>query len=291
MLKLLDRGLFSSIEQRLVLLAPSGLAVPNQFKNQSTDALRARRFMNELQRLRGSVYLADGAVQPDQLTPDGRHESEDDRRSWHLVVLTPSGAISGCSWYLPHPMPRSIDDLRAGRSPVAQLDSVRRTVASEIDRANAEGVQFAEVGGWAIAPQQRGSCEGLMMMAVTFGLSRLMGGALGLATATVRHASSTILNRFGFSQLAPYHDEEYGCDMELMRFDTRKSNPKYAALIEEIKERLCRVSVIATGEQRPTRAHGGLRGRRARGSFLPANQVAEPAGLDRDSRLWYAELA
>jgi hypothetical protein len=81
----------------------------------------------------------------------------------------------------------------------------------------------------------------------------MLGGALGLTTATVRHSSSTILRRlggslleFGGSIVPPYYDPKYQCEMELLRFDSRKPSAKYGGLIELLGGRLQNVSVVAT---------------------------------------------
>jgi hypothetical protein len=88
-----------------------------------------------------------------------------------------------------------------------------------------------------------------------FSLGRIAGGALGLTTATVRHASSTILRRLGGSNLEvngkpipSYYDERYGCEMELLRFDSRRPSSRFAAVIDRLAERLAYVPVIAASE-------------------------------------------
>jgi hypothetical protein len=42
-----------------------------------------------------------------------------------------------------------------------------------------------------------------------------------------------------------YFDPKYNCEMELLRFDSRRPNVKYAGLIELLRDRLANVSVIA----------------------------------------------
>ena len=62
MLKLLERNI-AAIDERLVLLAPSPHAVPDDFVNVSFDTSLHTQLVREMQQLRGSVYLEDGAVQ------------------------------------------------------------------------------------------------------------------------------------------------------------------------------------------------------------------------------------
>jgi hypothetical protein len=71
--------------------------------------------------------------------------------------------------------------------------------------------------------------------------------------ATVRHSSSTILRRLGGSLLEvggamvpPYYDPKYRCEMELLRFDSRRPSAKYGGLIDLLGRNLANVSVIAT---------------------------------------------
>jgi hypothetical protein len=93
----------------------------------------------------------------------------------------------------------------------------------------------------------------LLLALAAYSLGRRLGGALGITTATVRHSSSTILRRLGGSHLEAggtivpsYFDPKYNCEMELLRFDSRKPNAKYTGLIELLRDRLTNVSVIAS---------------------------------------------
>jgi hypothetical protein len=112
-------------------------------------------------------------------------------------------------------------------------------------------MQYAELGGWAVAREYRHSGEGLLLALSAYSLGRAFGGALGLTTATVRHASSTILRRLGGESLEvdgtpvpPYFDARYQCQMELLRFDSRAPNPRYGAVVEMLTNRLATVPVV-----------------------------------------------
>jgi hypothetical protein len=126
-------------------------------------------------------------------------------------------------------------------------------VEGEIQRARTDRIGYAEVGGWAVAPESRCTSEGLLLALAAYSLGRMMGGVLGLTTATVRHSSSTILRRLGGSALSvdgeavpSYFDPKYQCEMELLRFDSRRPSPRYASLIEMLRVKLASVSVIAS---------------------------------------------
>lgn len=256
MIKLLERNI-ASIDGRLVLLAPPKKEVPGFFTRVTVDDNRHSLLVREMQGLRGSIYLTDGAVQPHQLSAEGLHQTPEDERSWHLLMLNREGQVSACAWYMEHDDARSIEQLRVRNCPLNGDHPLRNrlhdAVQSELDRAREGGLRFAEVGGWAVAKASRCTSEGLLLALAAYSFGRRLGGALGLTTATVRHSSSTILRRLGGSLLEAhgatvpaYFDEKYHCEMELLRFDSRHPNPKYVGLIERLRERLANVAVIAT---------------------------------------------
>jgi hypothetical protein len=129
---------------------------------------------------------------------------------------------------------------------------LQTAVEGEIARARRERIRYAEVGGWAVACGSGCFSAGLLLVLGTFGLSQLAGGALVVATATVRHSSAKILRRLGGSHLEgdgfvvpPYYDPRYDCEMELLRFDTRRPGAKYAGLVGLLRGKLANVEVIA----------------------------------------------
>src|SRR5450759_3981205 len=73
------------IHNELVLLAPAGGFIPESLTRRHAGPDRHARWLSEVQRLRGRVYLADGAVQASQLTADGRHVQRSDYDRWHLL--------------------------------------------------------------------------------------------------------------------------------------------------------------------------------------------------------------
>jgi hypothetical protein len=107
----------------------------------------------------------------------------------------------------------------------------RSAVEREMARARQMRMGFGEVGGWAVAESHRRTLEPVGILLPTYGLLELLGGCLGVATATFRHASSTILRKIGLASLVaggvdlkPYFDPHYGCHMEVLRFDSRFPN-------------------------------------------------------------------
>jgi hypothetical protein len=276
-MKLLERNI-EAADRRLVLLAPAGAVVPDFFRNRETDADRHRTFVLQMQQLRGSIYLRDGAVERRRLAPDGTHRTPEDAKSWHLLMLNTDRRVSACAWYLPHEASVSMESLRVRNCPLAHTegvrDNLRNAVESEIASARRDGIGYAEVGGWAVEKER--TAEGLVLALAGYSLARVHGGTLGITTATVRHCSSTILRRLGGSSLQAadgvdiptYYDPTYRCAMELLRFDSRRPNPHYAPLIERLQHKLAEVLVIATPASASSPALEGA-SRRSSSSSLP----------------------
>lgn len=256
MLRLIESSI-ASIEQQLVLIAPpqaKNLDVVG-FNNLTSDTSLNRHLIHEMQRLRGSIYLSEGNVKPHELTADGRHQTAEDDKSWHLLMTDDHGQVRSCALYLLHDHATSIQDLRLQHCPLVKRkdsrEQVKFAVESEIGRARSAGLRFAELGGWAISKERRGTPEGLMMALATYGLSRMLGGALGITTANVAHSCSSILRRLGGAYLqfdgAPipsYFDPRYNTEIDLLRFDSRTPSPKYAELIDVVIGKLANVSVV-----------------------------------------------
>jgi len=256
MLTLLERTI-TSLDRRLVLLAPQS-RVSGFFKNVENDSRRHRDLVREMQKLRGSIYLQDGALGREQLSAEGLHETDEDEQSWHLLMMDSRQRITGCAWYLEHDVTGTtvrLDDLRVRHSPLARMDEwrdqLKTGVETELSRARREKLRYAEVGGWAVSKHSRCTSEGLVLALAGYSLGRLRGGCLGITTATVRHCSSSILRRIGGAPLEAdgaavpsYYDPRYKCEMEILRFDSRNPAPKFNALIDRLRDKLATVPVI-----------------------------------------------
>ena len=254
MLKTFERTL-AETSKRIVLLAPSLVAVSPAFRNVDVDPDRHRGLLREVQRLRGSIYLRDGAIREDQLS-EGRHETAEDDKSWHFILLNREQQVEACMLYFEHKPDVRFEDTRAAISPLLQDQEWRqmlwRAVESELTRARRERLQYVELGGWAASEKSRGTPGPLALVLAAWGFSRRSGGTLGMTTATFRHCSATILKRLGGSRfeidstpLPPYFDARYGCMMELLKFDSRRPNPKYVGLIDLVRANLANFQVVA----------------------------------------------
>jgi hypothetical protein len=239
----------------LLLLAPSGACL-QRFSGQITFSSRLHTYLTtEMQRLRGRIYLDDGAIRQSGLKSGARHVSDLDCKSWHLLTLSAIGSVLGCTRFRQYPNTVSCEDLSVSRAPIAASPAwgavFRASVNSELESAREAGFSYLEIGGWALAPEIRGTAEALKSVLAIYALGSLQGGALGISTTTERNGSSSILRRLGGkplesggSALPRYYDENYRCEMEVLRFDSRYPSPKYAAAIRELRPHIAKLPVV-----------------------------------------------
>jgi hypothetical protein len=239
----------------LLLLAPAHALVPDSLTGAEWNPQSHNGLLAELQRLRGRVYLEDGAIERSALSPDGRYIQPADEDAWHLIALNAHGNVSGCARYMAHTGQVHFDDTGVSNSPLSRSPdwalNLRIAVESEIRRANHLGIDFVEVGGWALTPELRGTSEALRIALGTFSVARLLGGCIGITTATTRHSSASILGRIGGKalmtdgrEIPAYFDPAYRCQMEILRFDSARPNPRFERCIEELKIYMSAVPVI-----------------------------------------------
>jgi hypothetical protein len=222
-----------------------------------------------MQMLRGGVYLRDGAIQNHELF-EKRHRLDIDRRSWHLLVLDHLGGVCGCARYTEYPAKAEFSDLSISRSALAQSSSwgkrLRTVVDDEMDVSRRLGVPFVELGGWALVEEVRGTTEALRLALSTYGLAQTLGGGVGISTATSRNSSALILRRLGGhpleferQEMPAYHDPQYGCEMEALRFYSWTPSPRYVSWIVELKHELRQIPVVTNGAFDEAWAFRGVR--------------------------------
>ena len=241
--------------RRFLLLAPRDhTPSPLQFNNVRQTAQGYEHLLGQVQRLRGGIYLADGAIEPWQLTADGRHVQSVDSRSWHLVILDQQGNVAACTRYTAYDPTVSFSKLGVARCVLAQSDwrpVFEAAVESEFALARERGFTYVEMGGWAVSEALRCTTEAARMVITVYGLAELLGGSLGISTVTTRHCSSSILRRLGGSSLMSkgvevpsYYDSAYKCQMEILRFDSSQPSDKYASWIDSCRDSLQFVPVV-----------------------------------------------
>jgi hypothetical protein len=236
------------------LLAPSQSAA-TQFDQASVDPSRHHRLLAEAQRLRGRIYVQDRAIQLSDLSADNRHIQVADNQAWHLLTVDENEAVIACIRYFAHEPSVRFSELSVAGSGIAQLSQlgtrVREAVETELDYARRRGVWFVELGGWAVCESLRCTTEAIRTLLTVYALSQDRGGAIGLSSATTRHRSSSILRRIGGRPLkakdvevSSYYDTQYGCEMELLGFDSESPNQRYASRIRDCREVLHQVPVV-----------------------------------------------
>jgi hypothetical protein len=242
-------------DPRFLLLAPASgnthaWSPPRQDKG-LYDSL-----LHDVQRFRGTIYQKDGAIQDWQLDHRGGFRMRGDDQSWHLL-LSKDQKIAGCVRYLVHPNTIAFEDLVLHSASLARDRNwggkMRSAFQAEIRLARSEGVPYVELGGWALAEEFRNTKAAFRILLASYAWANLVGGCLSACTATVRHRSSSLLRRIGGAsieyfgeQLPSYNDPAYGCDMELLRFDWRKPNPRFLPLVRDIEAELSQSPIIAT---------------------------------------------
>lgn len=239
-----------------VLLAPSHAAVPRTHGKARQNSSEHRRLLKEAQRLRGRIYLADGAIEQHQLTESGRHVQAADQRSFHLLSLNDEGRVVACTRYLAHANTIEFGRLNLAQSPLTANGRSRPllegAVGRELVRARNLGYGYVEMGGWAITEELRGTTEAVRMVVTIYALARILGGALGISTVTKRHASSSILRRLGGApltagaeELSPYYDPGYNCEMEILRFDSDCPSKNYESAVRRCQDALTHIPFLA----------------------------------------------
>lgn len=243
---------------RVQLLAPAkaGRAVASTVISEDTELYR--HYLSALQRLRGHSYLEDGAIEPWQIDDQGRFWMDGDEASWHFLLIDGQDEPIACLRLLLHSNTVRFEQLRLTHSSIASdpLWSVKLRAAVEADLAEARraGMGYAELGGWAIAAEHRCTKAALETLLASYAWGQMIGGCLSSCTATVRHRSAMILRRIGGQSLSfdgevipPYTDPQYGCLMEVLRFDSRVVDGRFAQLVRQMRDKLEASTVIRAG--------------------------------------------
>ena len=243
------------------------------------EDLYARHF-SSMQRLRGRVYLKDGAIQPWELDESGCFQMQGDEQSWHFLLIDDNEEAIGCARYLVHPDSVGYDQLRLRHAAIANdpswCEKVRKAVEADVQYARKEGLSYVEVGGWALAEEWRGTKAALEILLASYAWAQSIGNCICACTATVRNNSASILRRIGArslqvddESLPTYSDPQYGCLMELLRFDSRTVDQRFVSIIEQIKGKLAK-SVVISGITTPVWAFPSFQTKRD-ASFMLAS--------------------
>jgi N-acyl-L-homoserine lactone synthetase len=249
--------------RQVLLISPHREYVPGTLRNTRINTDGHRRTLSEVQRLRGRIYVEEGAIEPHELTSDGRHCVEGDEESWHLLILDANGEVGGCARYLSHESTASFSRLgvrhAAAKQPEIWGQKLRWAIEADLQLARKRNVSYVEVGGWALREDLRCSTAAIRMVLSAYALARHLKGCIGVTTATGRHSSSTILRRLGGqplrvgdTEMPSYYDPRYRCEMTILRFDSDQPNHRYEPWVEEIREHLTDALVVCPAAIRDT---------------------------------------
>jgi predicted GNAT family N-acyltransferase len=247
------------------LLAPPQTRPDGTFGRCKINEQLYGHYLASMQRLRGQVYLKDGAIQPCELDDEDRFRMRGDEQSWHFLLVEDDQNVIGCARYLVHPNTVSFHKLRIAEAAQARDpywgQRVRQAVEADLRRARACNQSYVEIGGWALAEEWRGTKAALEILVASYALAHLWGGCIASCMATVRHCSSSILRRIGGTSLQiggetvpPYQDPHYGCLMEMLRFDSNSPVQRFLPLIDQLKSKLGNSTVIRARKEEFSRS-------------------------------------
>lgn len=209
------------------------------------DPEQHEHYIRAIPLFRGLHYLSDGALQKSDLTHDGLHSDPVDLTSWHLVGVDSRGAVVGCARC--HTLGLSTyESTSFCHSALAQsrwAGALRRIVQDMISRAQQRSASFAEIGGWCLAPEVRKRSEVLTSVMLMYALGGILGGVIGLATATRRHNSSAMLQRMGARkarvgdvELPAFYEPQFRCEIDLLEFDSMQKPGSYESRFIALRE-------------------------------------------------------
>ena len=238
------------------ILAPSYGDVPDSLAGACLDSRSHANALFDIQVLRGSVYREYGPIAA-QLLADGRHYQTVDAQSWHIVLHDSNHRLLGCSRY--RPVEGGFEQLGASQSAIAQSQRfgpiLRTAVERQIGLARRNGIQYGEVGAWALRPEIRCSTAAVNIALMTFVLAESLGGGLGITTATTRHHSASILRRLGgrrLAELPAYYDPRYGCVIEILQFSSANMDTHFADRVEKLRGEIEKMPIICAAARRKT---------------------------------------
>lgn len=227
----------------LSLIAPHAGALP--IIAPTLTAGEYEQTIADIQRFRGRIYVQDEAIPASALDGSGRHYNKLDYSSYHIVARTHEGAITGVMrvplyvsgaavWFMQ--LYHVLERMEPG--PKALYSSA---IQQFIDQSATTYPFIVEPGGWAVDRQISEKLTGTTLVAATWAFCQLIGGAVAVATATVKHNSAALLKMMGGinclegTSNARFYDPFHRCELEIVYFRSDRVNPRFAAMVEEIK--------------------------------------------------------
>jgi hypothetical protein len=246
----------SSRGRALLLLAPLGREATS-FVDVIGDREVYGRVLAQMQRFRGQVYVAEGNLEPSELTADGRHLQSADQESWHLLTLDEYGAVAACGRVLIHRPGAPFSDLLVSHTALAHSDGwgylLQQAVEEQAQFTRLQGMHFAEIGGWAVAKHLRCTTEAVRLVLAGFALGQSLGGVSGISTANTGHHSSSILRRIGGTPLSvgeiafpSFYEPQYRAELEILCMDSFRLNRPYDRYVQDCLAEIETATVISS---------------------------------------------
>lgn len=237
------------------LLPPRNGDIPSTFTSVCCTPSAHEARVWEIQKFRGRIYFADGAIRNSALDEHGRHVSAADADSWHLFVTREDDAVCGCMRVRLFDAAVDIADLNILQIIARLPEQVRqqhvRCMKQVRDQAARSFMLFGEAGGWAVAEELRAKSAGVTLAVAVWPLCRLLGGVIAIAAATARHNSARILTRLGGVALSdgakavePFYDDYFRCQMHMMSFDSRRLAPQYEKMATILEEHFATTTLV-----------------------------------------------
>lgn len=235
----LTREWLASAPERCLILSPTATRQPG-LAEPRVSLPEHRAWLENAQRMRANRYRQDGAVTDRDLV-HGRWISPEDTHAYQLLVCDKFGMVIGSMWYADDPSP-NLRELHCYHPTTADaLEGVRR-------QARRDGIGFTEMGGWAATTAR----ANLLLLLLTGVFHRARTPSLAAVIITTRHKANCIIRTMGGTSpaVAPYWDDRFQCEMELLVIDSRVRNSAYEAEVEALAAVLSQIPVIAWVEER-----------------------------------------
>jgi hypothetical protein len=200
-----------------------------------SDARLYSELISEIQTLRGTVYREENILPLGNIDEKGQHSQEADFDSWHIAIQSPAGKLVSSI--------RILLREHGGRAiPLSQLHfaSALHRMEPQSRAAFNDALQlflddsrhiapiFIEVSRLVTDKRHRNTSVPIINMAAVVAMSRIFGGARGIAAATTQYNWASVLRRLGMTELeteddrvlGSYYDPLYGCSQQLLGLDT-----------------------------------------------------------------------
>lgn len=245
----------STATARIVLLAPSSEAGGKLGSPLFANDTTYWKQLIGLQKLRGRIAFAEGAIPQEALRTDGRHHQDIDLKSWHVLAVSGSDSVVGAARFHPHRPDVQFTELTLSHTSILSSPEwsglFQSAVEDRLREARRRQVPIVELGGWVITEEARCSKVALEMAISIVSLADALGGAIGLSTTTTRHGSAAMMRKLGGvplgvngKEIPAYFDSTYQCEIQLLSYDSAQPPPQFAPLLDTMRKKLGQTPVI-----------------------------------------------